>query len=388
MSLWAIPLPDKRMIRKTAGADALRLAAIVESSSDPIIGKDLSGQVFAWNSAAERVLGYTADEMIGQPLTTIFPPDRLQEEQRILDRIARGEQVERHETTRRCKDGRLIRVTATVSPIMDPSGQITGASTILHDLTERDLHVKRISELQAELAHVQRLTELGQVLTALVHEVNQPLTALGNYLSACRRLNAAGNSAGLDSALQKMAEQTTRTSDIIQRIRDYVRKRDVRMLPEDLSAVISEAVELTRSSVSDYAPSVAVELDPGCKYVEIDRIQVQQVLFNLMRNSIEAMQGQPTRDLLIATRATEPGMVEISVADTGPGLTEFVRKQLFQPFVTTKPAGMGVGLSVCQGIVQQHGGQIWSDQNTGGGATFRFTVRHASNEHQMRSREL
>jgi PAS domain S-box-containing protein len=146
-----------------AGVEDPRLAAIVESSDDAIIGKDLSGVVFAWN--IERLFGYTASEMIGQPLTLIFPPDRIEEETFILARIARGEKVEHYETTRRCKDGRVIRVSATVLPIRDASGGIIGASKIARDLTEHDTRGRQIQELQVQLAHVQSLTELGQVVS-------------------------------------------------------------------------------------------------------------------------------------------------------------------------------------------------------------------------------
>ena len=361
-----------------ANFDDPRLAALVESSDDAIIAKDLSGVVFAWNRAAERLLGYTASEMIGQPLTVIVPPDRLEEEAFILGQIARGERVEHYDTTRCCKDGRVIKVSATVSPIRDATGRITGASKILRDLTDRDARERRIQELQLELTHVQRLTELGQVVTTLVHEVNQPITAIRNYLGALRRLGGTGNQKAVQTALERIEDQTRRASEIIQRIRDFVSRRDVQMQAEDLSLVIDEAVVLIRASLTDDVPMLTVQVDPTEPHVEIDKVQVQQVLFNLMRNGIEAMQDQPRRELMVATKGARGGMVEISVADSGPGLPDDVRSRLFQPFVTTKPTGMGVGLSVCQGIVQLHGGRLWADDAmAGGGTVFRFTVRSA-----------
>jgi two-component system sensor kinase FixL len=353
----------------------------VESSDDAIIGKDLSGVVFAWNRAAELLLGYTASEMVGQPLTLIIPPDRSEEEVVILAQIGRGERVEHYETTQRCKDGRVIKVSATVSPLRDASGRITGVSKILRDVTDRDARERRILELQAELTHVQRLTELGQVVTTLVHEVNQPITAIGNYLNACRRLAATGKLTEVQAAIERMEDQTKRASEIIQRIRDFVTKRDVQMQAEDLSLVIDEAVALIRASMADEVPTLTVQMDPAVPHVEIDKVQVQQVIFNLMRNGIEAMQDQPRRELTVATRGAQDGMVEISVADSGVGLLHHVRGRLFQPFVTTKPTGMGVGLSVCQGIVELHGGRIWADDAiTAGGTVFRFTVRRAGTE--------
>ena len=182
---------------------------------------------------------------------------------------------------------------------------------------------------------------------------------------------------GFQAALERIADQTERTREIVQRIRDFVKKRDVEMRAENLSQVIEEAVALTRSSVRDASLTLEVEMDSNDLHVEIDRVQVQQVLFNLLRNGIEAMQDQARRELLVATNLVPGGMVQISVADTGSGLPDEVRQRLFEPFVTTKANGMGVGLSVCRAIVEAHRGRLWTDDNPGGGTVFHFTVRHA-----------
>jgi two-component system, LuxR family, sensor kinase FixL len=353
-----------------------RLAAIVESSDDAIVAKDLHGVILSWNRAAERLFGYTASEVFGRSITVIFPPDRIEEEAVILGRIRSGERVDHYETARRHKDSQIINVSVTASPIRDASGKISGVSTIMRDLTGRNIRDQRIQELQAELAHIQRLNELGQVVSTLVHEVNQPLTAISNYVNACRRLVETGDQERIQSILQRITDQTNRTRGIVERIRDFVKKRDFQMRAENLSQVIEEAIALTRASVRDGGLTLTVEVDPPGVQVEIDRVQVQQVLFNLFRNAIEAMQDQPTRDLLVASRLVQGGMVEISVADTGPGLSDEVRTKLFQPFITTKPNGMGVGLSVCRAIVESHGGRLWADDNPSRGTIFRFTVRH------------
>jgi two-component system, LuxR family, sensor kinase FixL len=355
-----------------------RLAAIVESSHDPIISKDLSGIVTSWNRAAEQLLGYTAAEMIGQPITTVFPPDRVDEEAVLLARIARGEYVDRYETVRWHKDGRIISVSVTISPIRDASGAIIGASKIIRDLTERETQERRVRELQTELAHVQRLTELGQAVSALVHEVNQPLTAIGNYINASLRLLASGKQEQLQGALKQIGDQTDRARQIVQRIREFVRKDEAPMRPEHLPQVIDEIVNLTEASVRQEGLRITTYVDPSALAAEIDKVQVHQVMFNLMRNAIEAMQGQPRRELALATKPAEAGMLEISIADRGPGLPDEVRRKLFQPFVTTKPAGMGIGLSVCHAIVETHGGRLWAEDNPGGGTVFRFTVRRAA----------
>ena len=356
-------------------SDAPRLAAIVELSDDAIIAEGLNGVILSWNGAAERLFGYTASEVLGKSVTIIFPSDRLEEEASILSQIGRGERVDHYETARRRKDGQIIHVSVTASPIRNASGTVTGVSTTMRDLTGRNIRDQRILELQAELAHVQRLNELGHVVSTLVHEVNQPLTAISNYVNACRRLIKTGDQERIQSVLQRITDQTNRTRGIVERLRDFVKKRDVQMRAETLSQVIEEAIALTRASVRDRGLRLTVETDPPGVRVEIDKIQVQQVLFNLLRNAIEAMQDQPRRELVVATSLVRGGMVEISVADTGPGLVAEVRARLFQPFVTTKVHGMGVGLSVCRAIVESHGGRLWADDNPRRGTIFRFTVR-------------
>ena len=354
------------------------LAAIVESSGDSTVSKDLSGIVTSWNKAAEHLFGYAATEMIGQPITTIFPSDRIGEEAAILARIGRGEEVDRYETIRRHKEGRAVKVSATVSPIKDVNGNVIGASTIIRDLTEREAQDRRVRELQAELAHVQRLTELGRIVSMLVHEVNQPLTAMDNYINACHRLLTSGKHEQVQSALTQLANQTDRARQIVQRIREFVKKGESRMRAEHLPQIIEEIINLTETSVRHDGLRITTHLDPKASAAEIDKVQVHQVIFNLLRNSIEAMQGQPKRELAVTTKPTESGMLEISVADIGPGLPDEVRSKLFQPFITTKPNGMGIGLSVCRDIVETHGGRLWAEDNPGGGTVFRFTVRGAA----------
>ena len=354
--------------------DHARLAALVEASDDAIVAEDLDGIVFAWNDSAQRLFQYSAEEIIGQPITTICPMDRLAEEATIFARIRRGEHPGRYVSECRTKDGRKLPVSITILPLRASDGAITGASTIIRDLTESGAREQRIRELQAELALVQRLSEVGQMVSALVHEVNQPLTAITNYLGACRRLVAAGNHQAIGQVLERIEGQANRTHAIIQRMRNFVGKRQPELRRENLAQVVNEAIELTRASTRDEGLTLTTRLDPETA-VNIDRVQVQQVLFNLLRNGIEAMQDQQQRAIVIATQLRAAGMVEISVADCGPGLPPEVRDKLFQAFVTTKTDGMGVGLSVCRTIVEAHSGQIWADAGGGGsGTVFRFTL--------------
>jgi two-component system sensor kinase FixL len=496
-------LPDE----KTAVGDQTRadaalvwLKAIADSADDAIVGKDLNGVVIFWNKTAEMMFGYTAGEMIGQPISRIIPANRTAEEAAILERVRGGEKLAHFETKRRRKDGRIIPVSLAISPIRDERDRIIGISKIardlseaqhvrqelqqreallrsiletvpdalviidqrglihsfsaaaerlfgftaaevvgrnvsmlmpspyceahdgyiarylatgerhiigigrvvvgqrrdgstfpmelavgevnlsgvrlftgfVRDLTERQEREQRLNELRSELVHVSRLNELGQMVSALAHEVYQPLTAITNYLSGARRLLAAGRQEGAREAMERIAEQTERARQIIERLRNFVRKRETERHAENLLKVIEETSALALAGVgADLKLEIRVADDAAEALV--DRVQIQQVLLNLMRNAVEAMARSARRELAVSTgRMGE--MVELRVADTGPGLPDEVRARLFQPFVTTKPNGMGVGLSVCHTIVEAHGGDLGAEDRVGGGTVFWLTL--------------
>ena len=239
---------------------------------------------------------------------------------------------------------------------------------------ERDVRDRQLRELQSELIHVSRLTELGQMVSALAHEVNQPLAAAGSYVSAGRRLLQSGETAKADEALKRGADQVTRASQVIQRLRQFVKKADSQRSTEDVRQVIEEAAALALLGAEARGVRLEMDFARDMPRVFIDKVQIQQVLLNLIRNAVEAMQSRPRRELNIRAMLTADRMVEVSVADSGPGLAADVRGRLFQPFVTTKSAGMGVGLSICRSIVEAQGGQLWLAHNSDGGAEFRFTL--------------
>jgi two-component system sensor kinase FixL len=229
-----------------------------------------------------------------------------------------------------------------------------------------------LHELQAELIHVSRLNDLGLMVSALAHEVNQPLAAMANYINGARRLFAAGNQPGGQQAIERVAEQADRARQIIRRLRDLVKKSDSERQRESVPVTIEEATALALVGVGQGLKlDIRVADDAG--EAIIDKVQIQQVLINLMRNAVEAMATVARRELTVSAGRIGD-MVEIQVADTGPGLPEQVRARLFQPFITTKPDGMGVGLSVCRAIVEAHGGELHGGDAAGGGTVFRFTV--------------
>lgn len=239
---------------------------------------------------------------------------------------------------------------------------------------ETSAREQRLQQVQAELIHVSRISELGQMASALAHEVNQPLTAVGNYVSAGRRLLTMGDTVRADEALQKATDQVTRAGQVIHRLRQFIRKDDGQRATEEVRQTIEEAAALAVLDAERCRVRVTMEFGADLPSVLIDKVQIQQVLLNLIRNAIEAMHDNSRRELTIGAMRSGCNRVEISVADSGPGLPQAVREKLFQPFVTTKPSGMGVGLSICHDIVEGHGGRMWIAERPGGGADFRFTL--------------
>jgi len=349
----------------------LYLASIVESSDDAIIGKTLDGMVTSWNQGAEAMFGYALEEMIGQPITLLHPADRLHEEAMILARLRAGERIQHYETERLHKNGTLLAVTLTISPILSASGEIIGASKIVRDITSERRSQSRIQELQSELVHVARLSTLGQMASAIAHELNQPLTAVGNYAGALERMLASGNvnHERVAQIVHRIRQQTTRAGDVIRRLRDHVAKRSTRRRQEPVNDVVEEAVELGLVGTAHQGMTTRFEWDESVGSALLDRVQIGQVIINLVRNAVEAMENSARRELTVATHAAE-GAVRIEVGDTGPGIAPEVAERLFQPFVTSKATGLGLGLSICREIAQAHDGDLSAVTNATGGTTF------------------
>jgi signal transduction histidine kinase len=242
---------------------------------------------------------------------------------------------------------------------------------------ERIERERRLAEMEAMLSHLSRVGDLGSVVTHLIHEVNQPLAAIGNYLSALQRLIAMGDPEKISTTIDKTIGQSERARDIMRRLRDFVAKREIERKPESLAITVEDAVAVAQAATGRTGVEIEIALDPHVRFVIIDRLQIEQVLVNLIRNASEAMIESPRRKLAIASQLIDGDKVELSIADTGPGLPNEVREQLFQPFVTTKATGLGVGLSICRFIIEAHGETLQVGDNPGGGTVFRFTLATA-----------
>ena len=275
----------------------------------------------------------------------------------------------------------LAEAAATTERMADLRGAVERKAILLAEterlLEERLERERRLHDLQAELLRVARLNMMGQMTAAIAHEVNQPLAAIANYVGAAKNTMRAG---GLDTLsrvneiVDKVAEQTQRAGNIIRNLRGFVEKRESVRTREDLSTLIEKALVLTNYNALDENVALTLRLDAGLAPVTVDAVQVQQILVNLICNSVEAMRPQAKRELLIVTEPGHAGFVDVTVQDTGPGLPAKVRDNVFQPFVTTKETGMGMGLSICEVLVKANGGEIALVQGLAEGTGFRFSL--------------
>ncbi|TPK72424.1 PAS domain S-box protein [Mesorhizobium sp. B2-4-15] len=356
------------------------LRSILATVPDAMVVIDEQGRIQSFSTAAETLFGFRASEVIGQNVNILMPSPYRGEHDAYLHRyLTTGERriigLGRTVTGMR-KDGSTFPMELAVGEMNPGTGRFfTG---FCRDLTERHRAEARIQEQQMELLHMARFTALGEMASTLAHEINQPLTAITNYLKGSRRLlekSTEENAPMLRDAVEKAAEQALRAGEVIRHLRDFVARGESERQVERLPALIDEASSLALVGAREMDLKVSFKLDPAAELVLTDRIQIQQVLLNLMRNAVEAMQGTPRRELHVTTVARADGMAEVSVIDTGSGLSPEVSAQLFQPFVTTKKQGMGVGLSICRTIVESHGGHIWAEPMPDGGTAFRFTLR-------------
>jgi two-component system sensor kinase FixL len=361
------------------------LASILSTVPDAMIVIDTRGIIQSFSSAAERLFGYQAAEVIGKNVKMLMPsPYRDGHDGYIGRYLATGERriigIGRLVVGER-RDGSTFPMELAVGEMR--SGKQRYFTGFIRDLTERQQTEQRLQELQSELVQVSRLTAMGEMASTLAHELNQPLTAIANYLKGSRRLiegQSDERSQLFREALDKAAEQAMRAGQIIRRLRDFVARGESEQQLESISRLIEEASALALVGAREADVRVRYQFDRRHDSVLADKVQIQQVLLNLIRNAVDAMMESARRELTISAIPIADRMLEIAVSDTGPGVSNEVASQLFQPFVTTKPQGMGVGLSICRTIIESHGGHIGTRPNPGGGAIFYFTLQAVTKE--------
>ena len=360
------------------------LSSILATVPDAMIVIDERGVMQSFSAAAERLFGWTADEAIGRNVSMLMPNPYREAHDGYLDRyMTTGERriigIGRVVVGER-KDGSTFPMELSVGEMR--SGDRRFFTGFVRDLTERQRTERRLQDLQSELVHVARLTALGEMASALAHELNQPLSATANYVKGSIRLldQPEPNRAKIRDALVQAGEQTLRAGQIIRRLRDFVSKGETERKLESLPQLLEQAGALAMVGAKERGVRLTFRVDPNVGVVLADKVQIQQVVLNLMRNAIDAMEDSARREMAVSARPVDDGMVEIAVSDTGPGISPEVADQLFQPFITTKREGMGVGLSISRTIVEAHGGRIWVEPNPDGGAIFRFTLRGVRDE--------
>jgi PAS domain S-box-containing protein len=367
-------LQEELKRRKSGEENAQKLAAIVNSSNDAIISKDLNTIITSWNRSAERIFGYTAQEAIGQSIAMLIPPNHINEEPLILERIRRGETINHYETVRRRKDGSNIEISLTVSPIYDGDGNIVGASKIVRDIT----HLK---ETEEQLRQALKMEAVGRLAGGIAHDFNNLLTSIGGFAEMA--LIRAGGDALLQDYLEEITKSTSRAASLTQQLLAYSRKQILAPKVIDLNFTISELDKMLPRLIGEDI-RFRTELDPGLGSIKADPTQIQQIIVNLVLNSRDAMPNGGTLDVRTYSvhidgnnapkelSDSHGAYAVLEVRDSGVGMTPEVQKRIFEPFFTTKEVGKGtgLGLSSVYGIVIQSGGAITVASQPGKGTTF------------------
>jgi two-component system sensor kinase FixL len=366
----------------TMPAESL-LLSVLDTAVDAIIIIDDQGRVLVYNQACERLFGYKAAEALGQNVRLIMPDEFARHHDRYLsDYVKTGHRkiigIGR-EVKAQHKDGTIFPVDLSVGESVTPSGRrFIG---IIHDLRQRYENEERMNQLQANMVHMARVSTMDEMGAALAHELNQPLTALMLYLQAveraCERPDS-GNPIPIPenvlAVLRKAVREAERAGNIIQRMRQFVEKRDPQRRFVDINPLIADALELTKFGTRPGITSIRCDFESDLPQVFVDPVQIQQILVNLTRNSLEAVRGRPNPEVLITTRRAVKG-VAIQVEDNGPGIRAEALPDLFKAFASSKNGGLGLGLAISRTIAQSHGGTLDVDPGgQGRGAQFTLSL--------------
>jgi two-component system sensor kinase FixL len=376
-SMLAVASERRRRDKGEAVARQAHLQSVLDTVPEAMIVIDAHGAMRSFSAAAERLFGWTSDEAIGRNVNILMPSPYRDEHDGYLQRyLGTGERriigIGRIVVGAR-KDGSTFPMELAVGEAnVDGVRFFTG---FVRDLTERRDQERRMQELQSELVHVSRLTAMGEMASALAHELNQPLSAVTNYIRGSVAIIEAGepDPGRLHNALSRASEQVLRAGEIIKRLREFVAKGETERAPENPVTLMEEAAALALVGARERGVRVNLRFNRGAANVLVDKIQIQQVALNLIRNAIEAVENEPAPVVDIRVDPQDEAVV-FTVSDNGPGVSPEVAARLFQPFVTTKAAGMGVGLSICRTIIEAHGGRIWGEPSDAGGASFIFTL--------------
>jgi len=355
------------------------LRRVIDTALDGMVVIDSAGTVLLYNAACERLFGYSAEEVLGNNVKLLMTSPDRQNHDAYLDNYLRTGQARiigvGRDVTGRRKDGSTVPIRLSVGELRDDDGVPLFIGT-LHDLTEVLRARERIEELQSELMHVARASAVGEMGSTLAHELTQPLSAISGFVEASAALidgSGGGCPARVREYMAQAVVQAQRAGGVVRRLREFTGRGDTERSVEDLNAVVEEICELATVGSASDGIELKLDLASDLSPVLIDHVQIQQVVLNLVRNSIEALSDGEARTITVTT-TPRGDMVEVVVGDNGPGLSSDVAERVFEPFVSTKLDGIGIGLSICRTIVEAHGGNIAIDTGTQCGTRVRFTV--------------
>lgn len=360
------------------------LRSILATVPDAMIIIDTQGAITYFSAAAEKMFGYGSEEVRGQNISILMPsPDRERHDDYIGRYLKTGQAriigIGRFTVGRR-RNGETFPMQLSIGEARTGQGRVFAG--FVRDLTEREEARVHLEELQSELAHVSRVSAMGTMASSLAHELNQPLTAIANYVEAARDLlndPVPENIETVRDALEDAARESVRAGQIVRGLREFIGRGETERRVESLPRLISEANALALIGAREQGIEVDVALDSRAEAVFVAGVQVQQVLVNLIRNAVEAMTACSTRRLAIRTQRLSREMVQVSIGDSGQGLDAETIDRLFEPFFSTKADGMGLGLSICRTIIESLGGSIWAEP-AASGMTFNFTLLSADTE--------
>jgi len=345
--------------RKRLEAAQAHFESLVASSEDAIIGESLDGLVLSWNRAAEDMTGYTAQEVIGRPLSDFLPKEDSEKERNFLALVVRGESIDQYEAVRIRKDGRPLSVSLTISPIRNDQGYVIGASRIVRDITEK-------RKLQEELHRAGRLAELGTLASGMAHEIGTPMNVI---LGRAEYLMDRITDEPVKKSLKAIVAQVERITKVMNQLLAFARRKPPERSPLALKDSVENGLELFQERLASSRITAELALDDTCPKVLADPDQMSQVIINLIMNAVHAM---PDGGTLRIGLTPEKDMAKLTVADTGHGIPQENVKKIFEPFFTTKEfgKGTGLGLTVVKGIIEEHQGSIAVESEPGKGTTF------------------
>ncbi|PHR15246.1 MAG: PAS domain-containing sensor histidine kinase [Sphingopyxis sp.] len=361
------------------------LKSILKTIPDAMVVIDEEGVISSFSATAEKMFGYDQREIIGKNVEILMPePYKAAHDGYMQRYLQTGEKriigIGRTVVAQK-KDG-------TTFPIQLEVGQAKIGEQLyftgfIIDLTEKKQREAELQSLQADLAHASRLSAVGTLASSLAHEINQPLTAIANYLSAARDMmegDLAENREYFLEALQESVVESLRAGTIVRRLREFVSRGEIIRQVISIAQVVEDATVLGTIGAQAKGIEFSIDIAPDTNHVFVDRVQIQQVMVNLMRNAIESMADSAEKKLHIAVTSLNDELVEIAVSDTGSGIDQELGDRIFDPFASTKGDGMGLGLSICRTIIESHGGTIRAEPHIGGGTIFRITLEKAEQE--------